>query len=130
MGLGFSPTDTSSRHLIDGSHPNHPRRGRPRGSVNKYKTEATELARKIVTSPEYFEKLCLRAKEGILPSAVEVMLWYYSFGKPLDRLELEFKEKAPDYSTYSKTELAKEAAQLAQMAMILAQESEEVVKEN
>ena len=131
MGLGFSPLQgTNSRHLIPGNHPDHPRGGRPKGSPNKYKSEASELSRKIITSPEYVQNLTARAIAGTLPPAVEVMLWYFSYGKPLDKLEIDVKEKAPDYSNYSKNDLAKEAAQLAQMALLLAQESKEEVKEN
>ena len=131
MGLGFSPANTSHRNLIDGSHPDHPRSGRPKGSPNKYryKCEAGELARKIINSPEYLENLMVRAKAGNLAPGMEVMLWYYSYGKPLNTIDLNVKDKAPDYSNYSKNDLAREAAQLAQMALILAQESKEE-KEN
>ena len=130
MGLGFSPSDTSSRNLIDGSHPDHPRKGRPKGARNKYKTEASELARNIIQSPEYMKKLIIRAEAGILPPAVEIMLWYYSYGKPLDRTELTLKDEAPDYSNYSAAQLAERATQLGEMLLLLAQESKEESEQN
>lgn len=100
-------------------------KGRPKGSKNKYnrKTEASDLARRIVLDSEYFEKLLIRAKAGILNSGVEIMLWYYSFGKPLSRSEIIVKDDTTDYSDMSDHELAQKASDLAQTAMILAEES-------
>ena len=130
MGLGFSSTKKSSSHLFDGSNPDHPRIGRPKGAGNKYKTEASELARKIITSPEYVKNLKLRAESGILPPAVEIMLWYFSYGKPLNRTELTVTEDTPDYSDYSTAQLAERAGQLAETALLLAQESKKEAEEN
>lgn len=133
MGLGFSsPASEVSSHPEKG--------GRPKGSRNKkkfggkmageWKTEASRFAREIITSSEYMKNLIIRAEAGILPPAVEIMLWNYSFGKPLDRTELTVKDETPDYSNYSPAQLAQEAVQLGQMAMMLAQESKKELEEN
>lgn len=128
---GLSPTDTSARHLVPitpGSEPaNKGRRGRGR---DKRKTEASNLAMNIVSSPEYLKNLRKRANAGIIAPAIEVMLWYYAYGKPVERSEIFVTDDAQDYSDMSTAELAQRASQLAQVALLLVEESKKKEGEN
>lgn len=57
-------------------------KGRPRGSKNKASVAGREFARRILEDPVYRKTLLTRAKAGILPPAVEAMLWAYAYSKP------------------------------------------------
>ena len=62
--------------------------GRPKGVPNKATKEVKELAQRLVLDPEYQAKLKQRLLKGTLPSAVEALLWHYSFGKPKETLDV------------------------------------------
>jgi len=50
--------------------------------------DAEALAREIVEDIEYKKNLKIRAIAGVLPPAVENMLWAYAYTKPPDRMEI------------------------------------------
>jgi hypothetical protein len=62
-------------------------KGRPKGSRNKTSLEIAEVARKLVESREYKASLKQRLIEGKAPH-MEPILFYYAYGKPIDRIEL------------------------------------------
>jgi hypothetical protein len=66
-------------------HPNP--RGRPKGSRNKTSLEIAAVARQLVESREYKASLKKRLIEGKAPH-MEPILFYYAYGKPIDRIEL------------------------------------------
>ena len=61
---------------------------RPLGSINRAKTEAADFARLIVDDPDYRQNLMARARAGTLPPAVETLLWYYAWGRPIERVAI------------------------------------------
>lgn len=61
-------------------------RGRARGTRNKATVEAREFAQRLVGDAEYHRCLRERLLAGTA-GAVEVMLWHYAHGKPVDRVE-------------------------------------------
>jgi hypothetical protein len=66
----------------------HPtRNGRPKGSRNKTTLEVADFARKMVESREYRASLKQRLLDGKAPH-MEPLLFYYAYGKPVDRIEL------------------------------------------
>ncbi len=58
--------------------------GRPKGARSRAKLIAEAAARAIVDDPYYRKKLLSKAKAGKLAPAVEVMLHYYAYGKPIE----------------------------------------------
>lgn len=69
--------------LIPGAN----KHGRPKGSRNKTSLEIAAVARRLVESPEYQASLRKRLIEGKAPH-MEPILFYYAYGKPVDRIEL------------------------------------------
>jgi hypothetical protein len=61
--------------------------GRPKGSKNKTRLEIAQVARQLVESREYKASLRKRLIEGKAPH-MEPILFYYAYGKPVDRVEL------------------------------------------
>jgi hypothetical protein len=68
------------------------RGGRKPGTPNKISREARELARRLLSGPEYWNGLKTRLAQGQAPR-VELHLWELAYGKP--RMELD---EAPDGS--------------------------------
>ena len=63
--------------------------GRPKGLPNRATQEAKEFAASILDSPEYRASLERRVRAGTLAPAVEQLLYYYRYGKPKERVEME-----------------------------------------
>lgn len=79
--------------------------------------EAKEFASRIIDDPRYRKQLKVRAIAGTLPPGIETMLWYYRFGKPVDKVDLTFERV--DYSHLTNQELAERARELLGMAEVL-----------
>ncbi len=47
-----------------------------------------ERARKLLESPRYQKALMRRLREGSAPM-IEVLLYHYAYGKPVDRMRIE-----------------------------------------
>jgi hypothetical protein len=62
--------------------------GRKPGSRNKRSEGIEEIAQDIIMNPVYQKNLRERALAGTLPPMVEVLLYHYLFGRPVDKLEL------------------------------------------
>ena len=81
--------------------------GRKKGTLNHATVDAREAASEIVDSPEYRENLRKRAISGDLSPAVETMLWGYSKGRPVERVETG---RPGDFAGLSDEELAERLA--------------------
>lgn len=68
------------------------RKGRPKGARDKRKTAIGEFARSILEDSDYRAKLIARIKAGRAPH-MEPLLFYYGYGKPVDRLKVEDNRK-------------------------------------
>lgn len=62
-------------------------RGRMPGTHNRATVEVREVATRLVDDPEYLQRLRERLLAGTA-GAVEIMLWHYAYGKPLDRIQV------------------------------------------
>jgi len=60
--------------------------GRRPGSRNRATVEAREFANRLIDDPEYREALRRRLIAGTA-GGVEVLIWHYAYGKPVDRVE-------------------------------------------
>jgi hypothetical protein len=67
--------------------------GRPKGLRNASTViriaEAREFAELVVSDPQYRQNLLERARKGLLHPSVELVLYYYAFGKPVESLSIE-----------------------------------------
>jgi hypothetical protein len=88
--------------------------GRPKGSSNKDKLAVRELARKIVESPTYLKNLKARLNNGTA-SHMEPILFYYAYGKPIDRVA----PVTPDGTAYEPGRDTEELVNLAAEIRIL-----------
>ncbi len=86
--------------------------GRSKGTLNKATHEAREFARKFLDSSDYRLSLERRILLDELPGGVEVMLWYYAFGKPTDKVEVSLPKNA-ELQEMSSIELAEEAKRIS-----------------
>lgn len=62
--------------------------GRTKGTPNKQNTDVAAYARGIVEDPEVQAMILHQAKQGTLPAPILQMLFYYSHGKPQEKLEV------------------------------------------
>lgn len=68
--------------------PKPPSSGRRKGVVNHATAEIRECAQRLLDE-KYFEGLRKRLLSGQCAPALETMLFYYGFGKPRERIELD-----------------------------------------
>lgn len=86
----------------------------PRRAARLAKIEAASTFARLVVEDEGYRKSLLdRAKRGVLPPQVEVALFYYAYGKPVERVEVEDKTPPVDPSKLSAAELEQRALRLA-----------------
>ena len=62
--------------------------GRPPGVLNKTSREVKAFATEVLESPAYVASLWRRIKNDELAPAIEALLYYYSFGKPKEHVEV------------------------------------------
>jgi len=62
--------------------------GRPPGALNKNRGEAKTFCQEVLRSEEYRNSVKTRARSGTLPPQVEVLLWHYAYGKPVEHVAL------------------------------------------
>lgn len=72
-----------------------PNAGRKPGSRNKRSLEIEAWARSIVEHPAVRAQLATQAQAGALPIPLLQMLFYYAYGKPIERHEVTGEEGAP-----------------------------------
>ena len=86
-----------------------------RGGVpNKTTREVKSFAIKVLEDPRYVASLWRRIKKDTLPPAVEVLLYYYAYGKPKERLEVSGEKTLVQLVTEAATLTADQAAALLQ----------------
>jgi hypothetical protein len=83
-----------------------------RRSGTRIPSEAKNFAQGIITSPEYRESIKRRVKEGKLAAPIEQLLWYYAYGKPVDKIDLTMDD-GRELEGMTTEELAEEARMLA-----------------
>ena len=86
--------------------------GRQRGTPNKITVEARAACALIVDDPGYRAKLTSRAKAGILPPAMEVLLWHYAKGRPKELVEVSASLQMQAISSDGLARLTTEQLQL------------------
>ena len=64
-----------------------PGSGRPKGKRTKGKLEAIAFASSVIDDPAYLDTVRTRALDGSLPTPLEILLWHYKAGKPVERIE-------------------------------------------
>ena len=67
--------------------------GRVAGTPNKRTQEIQEFARSIVEHPEVQAKVAEQAMNGELPVPMLQMLYYYAYGKPIERREVDVTQR-------------------------------------
>jgi hypothetical protein len=81
---------------------------------NRITREARLAAAQIVDDPDYRAMMLERAKKGLLHPGVEMMLWYYRYGKPKDVFEIQPSGQSSDLRDASAEELAARAQLIAE----------------
>ena len=72
--------------------------GTAQGPLNKVTTEVRAAAAALVDDPQYRQKLLHDMRKRRVSPPVEVMLWAYACGKPVERVEIG---RAGDFSKMS-----------------------------
>ena len=72
---------------------------------------ARQFAAKLLDDQDYQDNLRLRLRAGILAPALEVMLYHYVYGKPVEPVEIA--TRGSDLWSLTDEELAKELAEAA-----------------
>lgn len=63
--------------------------GRPAASAPSGKMTRKQFCKELLATKEYRESLLQRIVLGTLPPAVEVLLYHYADGKPVDKIEVK-----------------------------------------
>lgn len=82
------------------------------GATNYTRGEIARRARCILESNDYQASLQDRIRNNDLSPAVETMLWYYAFGKPMEQVELTVREGEQDLSSMTVEDLLLKAKAL------------------
>ena len=61
--------------------------GRVRGTPNKRTTEVEAYAKSILEDPRVQDKMIEQAQDGTLSPPIMALLFYYAYGKPVERHE-------------------------------------------
>lgn len=87
------------------------------------KYEAQAFSRQLLGSAVYRADLEKRLLAGELPPAIEVMLWHYAYGKPVENIALTVNDEQ-DFSEMSSQDLLAASEKLnAQLQEVLAMEN-------
>ncbi len=93
------------------------------GGTTYSKYEAQAFARKMLGSPSYRTDLEKRLLAGTLPAALEIMLFHYAYGKPVENIALTVNDEQ-DFSEMSSEELLEASEKLnKQLQEVLALEN-------
>lgn len=85
----------------------------PNGATNYTRHEVQRWARSILQNPLYRARVEKDAIAGTLPTAIEVILYHYGYGKPMEQIQLTMTQEQEDLSTLSMDELHQRAKDLA-----------------
>jgi hypothetical protein len=78
---------------------------------------ARDFARMVLCSYEYRRNVFMRVASDSLPPQVEVLLYHYAAGKPVERIEVE--DKTPNATNMSKADIMKRIALLQSLVQEL-----------
>jgi hypothetical protein len=70
--------------------------------------EFGKWCREILETPEYRTRIKREADLGILDRNIELALWHYAYGKPIERIELEVTDNLRSMSDEELEALEKE----------------------
>ena len=90
-----------AEHLGVSLESGHPAPEAPEFDPEQY--SARDFARSVLCSYEYRRSVLQRVLLGELPAQIEVLLYHYAAGKPVERLEIE--DKTPMAATMSKEDV-------------------------
>ena len=76
-----------------------------------------DFCRGVLRSQEYRDSIVQRIRLGTLPSAVEIVMYHYAEGKPVDRVEV--KDTTVPAESLTPAQLDERAARLTEMARFL-----------
>lgn len=62
--------------------------GRVEGVPNRVTKQVREQARQMVEDPRYRRRVVRDLRAGALHPALEAMLWYYAYGRPVERIRM------------------------------------------
>jgi len=68
--------------------PRHEKAGRKTGTPNVFSKEVSEMGVQLVQNPRYLRNLQRRLISGKCAPAVEVAVWAYAYGRPVQRLDV------------------------------------------
>jgi protein-disulfide isomerase-like protein with CxxC motif len=79
---------------------------------------ARQLAARLLDDPAYLENLGMRLRAGILAPALEVLLYHYRYGKPVEQIEVS--QSLADLRGLTDEELAEEMGRVQAALMAAA----------
>src|SRR5262245_22462001 len=71
------------------------RLGRKKGVPNRATADMKTRARELLSRPEYLRKLKQRLIQGTCPAGVEILLYYYAYGRPKETVQMEGESRQP-----------------------------------
>lgn len=63
-------------------------KGRLQGVPNRVTKQVRDQARQMVEDPRYRRRVVRDLRAGALHPALEAMLWYYAYGRPVERIRM------------------------------------------
>ena len=81
-------------------------------NVRKAQASALQIASFVIQDPLYRKNLIVRARAGTLPPNIEMMLWHYILGKPIEQINITTDSPQRDMSEMTDDELKDELFQL------------------
>ena len=81
-------------------------------NMQKAQKAALQLASFLIQDSLYRKNLIVRARAGTLPPNIEMMLWHYILGKPVEQINITTDAPQRDMSEMTDTELKDEIFQL------------------
>jgi hypothetical protein len=87
---------------------------RPQVAARAKRSEVQTFARMVLRDPVYRAKLIEAARNRTLPPAVEVMLYAYAYGKPVERVEIGRPDDFSDLEALSVEQLRERALRIVE----------------
>lgn len=85
-------------------------------NIRKAQAAALQLASFLVQDPIYRKNLIVRARAGTLAAPIEIMLWHYILGKPIEQINITTDAPPRDMSEMTPAELKMEISNLQSRA--------------
>lgn len=82
------------------------------GATTATRGEIQRRARSLLESDDYQASLKRRILSDTLPPAVETMMYYYAFGKPMEQLQITLNQTREDLSGLGVAELIEKAREI------------------